>query len=291
MNRSHVLAVAALLLIWIPLAAPLPAANVSVGEQVYRLACADCHGPRGRGDGVKARRLGFRPPDFSLASFKCRCTPSGELPTDEDLQRVISRGLDGTAMMGFAETLTADEIRAVVAYLKTLVPDLATAEPTSCLQVPAPPPATRESISDGGEIYKTLGCWSCHGPSGRGDGSAAKMLTDERGEPIRPLDFGVLGKFKCGGSPTDFYRTLHTGFNGTPMASFGEAFLFARQNLPSSSVMAAVYDAEAVASYTSWAGRQPDAATLEKLSAADRQQLVERRTWALVGYIESLLRH
>ena len=52
----------------------------------------------------RARRRQRRPPlrlfprDLSLASFKCRCTPSGALPTDQNLLRTLTQGMPGTPM-------------------------------------------------------------------------------------------------------------------------------------------------------------------------------------------------
>src|ERR1700694_3880343 len=51
----------------------------------YRRYCAGCHGTLGDGEGENAVWLDPKPRNFTLATFKCRSTPSGSLPTDEDL--------------------------------------------------------------------------------------------------------------------------------------------------------------------------------------------------------------
>ena len=51
----------------------------------YRRYCAGCHGDLGDGEGENAVWLDPKPRNFTLATFKCRSTPSGSLPTDEDL--------------------------------------------------------------------------------------------------------------------------------------------------------------------------------------------------------------
>ncbi|HVR27996.1 MAG TPA: cytochrome c, partial [Thermoanaerobaculia bacterium] len=81
-------------------AAPAVAEEVDLraARKIYRQTCEECHGPKGNGDGEQARSLGFRARDFSHSSFKCRCTPSGALPADDDLLRIVAEGLPGTPM-------------------------------------------------------------------------------------------------------------------------------------------------------------------------------------------------
>src|SRR5438876_7879807 len=66
---------------------------------VYNHACAWCHGRDGRGDGPAAfsinKYLSPRPRDLTHGRFELRSTPSGELPTDEDLLRTLERGIPG----------------------------------------------------------------------------------------------------------------------------------------------------------------------------------------------------
>ncbi len=56
---------------------------------------------------------------------------------------------------------------------------------------------------------------------GKGDGTSAKELKDDRGEPISPTDL-TLKPFKSGPNPEDLYRTISTGLNGTPMPSYAD---------------------------------------------------------------------
>src|SRR2546423_13932599 len=66
---------------------------------VYNHACSWCHGKDGRGDGPAAFSINkyrlTRPRDFTRGRFKLRSTPSGQLPTDDDLLRTVERGLPG----------------------------------------------------------------------------------------------------------------------------------------------------------------------------------------------------
>lgn len=258
------------------------------GEAIFNRLCTECHGEEGHGDGPKAKRLGFSPQDLGSGVFKCRCTPSGKLPTDEDLARTIANGIAGTPMRGFSEQLSPTELRAVVEHVKSLAPVFGEEPQAPCISVPEPPTFTAQSAAEGAEIYKALWCWSCHGADGRGDGPAAKTLVDDRGNPIRARNFVVLRKFKCGAEPHDLYRSLHTGLDGTPMASFAKTFLFPRELLPRAETFAAVFEAEELAVYEEWADAQPDETAVAVLSEAEKKALVERRTWALVAFLRSL---
>ena len=76
------------------------AQDVERGEAIYRTWCQECHGEEGKGDGPAADRMLPRPRDFVAARYQIRTTASGELPTDDDLMRVMREGLAGTAMPG-----------------------------------------------------------------------------------------------------------------------------------------------------------------------------------------------
>ena len=63
-------------------------------------------------------RLKPEPRDFTSGKYKFRTTPSGMLPTDEDIAKVIKDGLPYTSMPGwpnFSET----QIQHIIYYLKT----------------------------------------------------------------------------------------------------------------------------------------------------------------------------
>src|SRR6185312_6387589 len=58
-------------------------AKAAAGD--YRRYCVGCHGPLGDGNGENAQWLTPKPRDFVAGTFKCRSTPTGTLPTDQDL--------------------------------------------------------------------------------------------------------------------------------------------------------------------------------------------------------------
>jgi mono/diheme cytochrome c family protein len=267
-------------------AQPPSAGDVAAGKKVYKRVCEECHGRDGHGDGEKARSLGFRARDFSHGSFKCRCTPTAALPTDDDLLRTVTQGLPGTAMTGHAD-LSPDERRAVLAYVKSLAPRFASETAPPCIAAPATA-ADGADLAEGRVVYRLLGCQKCHGAAGAADGPSAAALVDDWGDPIKVHNFARAGKFKCGGEPSDLYRTLHTGMNGSPMPSFTAAFAFARGDVADLSPLAATFGAAAAEEAKRYLDGEPDRAALDAMPASERAALVERRTWALVAYLRSL---
>src|SRR6266849_9254478 len=94
--------------------------NISLGARVFARRCAVCHGPDGRGNGPAAPSLIPRPRDFTLGLFKFKSTARNAPPTDDDLQRVVTKGLAASAMPPFGDLLTENEIRAVIGQVKRL---------------------------------------------------------------------------------------------------------------------------------------------------------------------------
>ena len=54
-------------------------------KTAYRRYCVGCHGTLGDGNGENFPWVDPKPRDFQLGIFKCRSTPTGTLPTDQDL--------------------------------------------------------------------------------------------------------------------------------------------------------------------------------------------------------------
>lgn len=98
--------------------APLPEAtedDLKKGAELWRLLCLGCHGHDAAGRRTLSRMLP---------------TPPGNL-TDPDRATyfsgqaklwIVAEGSPGTPMFGWKEVLTEEDIRAVVAYLGTLMP-------------------------------------------------------------------------------------------------------------------------------------------------------------------------
>jgi cytochrome c oxidase cbb3-type subunit 2 len=190
----------------------------------YRRYCVGCHGEAGDGNGENAVWLDPKPRNFTLATFKCRSTPTGTLPTDEDLFNSIYRGFANSNMPPW-NTFTKQQRADLVAFIKTFSPRWDKEKAGDPIQIPAETPVTIESIAHGKALFTKLECWKCHGPQGKGDGPSAATLTDSQDNPIRPYNFAAGkddSRFKCGSTNQDVYKIFMTGVDGTPMPSFAD---------------------------------------------------------------------
>lgn len=202
---------------------PTPvAADPEKGKRLYSRYCSQCHGAEGKGDGPAAEFVYPRPRDFTLALFKVRSTLSGQLPTDHDLFKVISKGLPGTSMPAWEKYLSEEERWQLVQYVKVFDSlNLFKEEaPKQQVMIGNAPKVTAELLDRGRQVYQDKKCWQCHGQYGRGDGTSAEGMKDDWGFPIRPVNFTKSWRFRGGDRIEDIYRTFTTGFNGTPMPSF-----------------------------------------------------------------------
>jgi len=168
-------------------------------------------------------------------------TTTNLVPSEDDLLRVITRGMPGSAMVPFAQ-LPEFERRALARYVVELTREgmarqaLADARtrgdtpdepemrkeidafltPGPKLEIPSNwPAADAASVARGLALYK-ITCASCHGETGKGDG--AQDQVDAAGVPIRPRDFG-RGIFKGGREREQLYARIVLGMKGTPMPS------------------------------------------------------------------------
>ena len=89
------------------------------GRAVYDKRCVWCHGPDGDGNGPSAAGMFPRPRNFVEAEYKVRSTAHGQLPTDEDLVRMVSNGLPGTPMPPWKAMLSDEEARWLAEFMKT----------------------------------------------------------------------------------------------------------------------------------------------------------------------------
>ena len=195
------------------------------GHFVYMKNCAVCHGRRGDGRGEMGLTVKPPPRDFATGVFKYRSTPSGHLPTNEDLKRTIREGIPDTAMPIF-NTLPERDVLAVVEYLKTFSPKWRQPE-NYAVPVEIPPlpswfedrTAFEQHTTRGSKIFGTA-CAGCHGEDGRGRGSITNLL-DAWGTPTPPRDLRQP-YIRSGRRLEDIYKVLVTGIDGTPMPTFAE---------------------------------------------------------------------
>lgn len=208
--------------------APLPVAEMMQrGKVVYQNYCIGCHGAKGNGKGAAAYGLFPKPRDFTRGVFKFRSTPSGHLPTDEDLYRTIRQGVYGVSMPAY-KLMPTPEILSVIQYIKTFSsawekqPDVPEIEHIPPLPKWFGDEQKRKAKAEEGKTLYTQFCVACHGVSGKGDGFAMANLKDEWNEKIYPAD---LRKpfIKSGRNLSDIYKSMVTGISGSPMPSYKDA--------------------------------------------------------------------
>jgi cytochrome c oxidase cbb3-type subunit 2 len=187
----------------------------------YRRYCVGCHGEEGDGEGENAQWLDPKPRNFTLGQFKCRSTPTGTLPTDQDLYNTIGRGLINSNMPQWLP-LTNQERVDMVAYVKHFSPKFETQKPGAPIEVPSEPEINADRVKAGQALFQRLECWKCHGVEGRANGPSADTLTDDQNRPIKPFNFHDVTRFKCGTTDQDLYKIFMTGLDGTPMPSFAD---------------------------------------------------------------------
>ena len=194
-----------------------------LGKEVYGSNCAICHGANGQGNGWRAHMLYPKPRDFTRGIFRFKTTESGDLPTDRDLFRTVSVGLQGTAMPGWRFVLPEKERWAVVAHLKTFSRYFEEELPADPISLGPEPAITPRVVELGRQLFQKVGCVECHGSQGYGDGPSARGMEDSFGSLISPRNLHVTAEFKRGRTLRDVALTVSTGNDGTPMPSFKDA--------------------------------------------------------------------
>lgn len=197
-----------------PPGADLPA-NAPIGQRVYAQHCAVCHGPDGRGNGPAAPSLRPHPRDFTKGQFKYKSTPVGQPPTDEDLIRVVSEGLQASAMPYWRDLLTEQEIREVISYIKSMSPVFQKTTPRP-LAIPPRVPADEASVGRGKALFAGRGCSVCHGPNGRG----MIPMIDMNGYTVISRDLSAPWTFRGRSTPEQIWLRITTGLAPSPMPAF-----------------------------------------------------------------------
>ena len=191
--------------------------DANAGKAVYERKCLLCHGEKGDGKGAGAELLVPKPRDFTKGLYKIRTT-ANKTPNDQDIFRVISEGMPGTSMPGWA-VLPERERWNLVAYLKTLAADQFREGPKK-LDLPKDVASSEASIKRGKEMFEAIECHKCHGTEGRADGPSRAELKDEWGHPVAPANLTQRWTFRGGASRTDIAIRIANGVLGTPMPAF-----------------------------------------------------------------------
>lgn len=195
--------------------------NVTNGEEIYLKRCVGCHGIDGDGLGPGSERLLPPPRDFTSGMFKFMSTAfDGYIPQDSDIYEMIGKGMPGTAMPGWQDILSAQEMWDLVAYVKIFPGyDEETAGPV--VNFGKTIPISAESIEKGRELFlEDDRCSECHGQDGKGN--ATKRLLGDNGERTWPRNLTKPWTFRQSNDPKDIFTRISIGIPGTQMPSFAD---------------------------------------------------------------------
>ena len=162
---------------------PTKALDFAEGKAIYDRNCASCHGAAGRGDGEAAK--GMNPPPPAIGTREAMHTVTPAL-----MYRIVSVGVAGTPMVGWADRLSADERWNAVAYINSLR-------------------TSPQQVAEGEGLYAQR-CVTCHGATGSDDGSAASMLSK------LPPELGSFA-WQVERSDADIMTSIRAGAPGTAM--------------------------------------------------------------------------
>jgi len=195
--------------------------NADNGKTIYTERCMGCHGEEGDGSGPAAERLNPPPRDFTSALYKIKTTGFDDfVPNDEDITRMIRDGMPGTAMPGWGDILSKQEIQDLVVYVKTFA-GLEEEKPTIQLDYGTQVVSSAESIARGKELFhESDRCSECHGALGKGD--ATKRLKGDAGERTWPRNLTKPWTFRGSNDPKDIFTRISVGIAGTEMPSFAD---------------------------------------------------------------------
>ena len=184
-------------------------------EDIFRRHCALCHGVEGSGKGRAAALLYPPARDFWTGRFSLVSTDNG-VPSDADIEKVLERGMPGSAMPSFA-WMPADTRRALARHVRRLSIDgiarrlehraevsgnamesEAAQEIATELMTPGNrvDPVQEVAVDDqvlarGKEIYGRH-CAACHGADGKGRGSIRAWRNEFEMHMARDFTAGVL---------------------------------------------------------------------------------------------------
>lgn len=189
-------------------------------ETLYNTHCLRCHGAEGNGKGPAYTNLRPWPRNFQKGEFKFRSTPLGTLPTLEDLEKSISKGILRSSMPPFETFLSKEEIRTLAQYILDL-----SGRSGKKIGTRVSLPTFRrvpEDLTEGKKAYRRLGCVQCHGEQGQGLGPAAGNTRDDNGWWIQPTDLTDKLTYGGGSGAENIYLHLKTGLGASSMPHYGE---------------------------------------------------------------------
>ncbi len=195
------------------------------GQELYQRHCMGCHGIAADGKGLAASMLNPKPRNLVNGSFKFRSTPSGTLPTTDDLIRTISQGVLGASMPNY-KFLSYPQKLSLALYIKSLRKDWKANQGIPYFIPEAPKEifgSKATLLASAQRGYKTYAenCLVCHGVNGEGNGESAEGLVDDDNQPIRPANYAARF-IKSGKGASDIYKAITTGLDGSPMPAFAD---------------------------------------------------------------------
>lgn len=264
-----------------------PTIQLVRGEVLYINYCSACHGIAG--DGVAAGAFDLTPPprDFTTGVYKFRSTKTGSLPTDADLERVITLGIPQTWMPAWGQVFDENQMDDIISYIKSLLIDERGWVSDMPLPMVNPIETTAEMLEDGEALYLMFECWKCHGIDGRGGGPSSNTLLDYKQRSIEVADL-THPDYKIGTSAQDIRRTLLTGLAGTPMPAYEEIYVMAREDLQE--ITFESLPPAAAQKVQDYIAKLPISAELDMLSEEQWTALAQKNQWALVIYVQSFIR-
>jgi mono/diheme cytochrome c family protein len=197
---------------------PVTARSRALGRSLYQAQCSPCHGDKGDGHGPLGPKVVPHATDFTRGVFKNRSTAPGQLPTDEDLFRTLTRGMHGTAMQPWRR-LDEKQRWALVGQIESFSPRFRQEDRPHAIEVPVPPRELADLRERGEILYIRMGCGMCHGDTGEGNGPAREAFRRDPTRKVQIRNF-TRGRFIRGAEMEDLFLTLRVGIEGTPMAAY-----------------------------------------------------------------------
>jgi len=209
----------------------LPPDAFDRAERLFAQQCALCHGEAGRGDGPASALLLPPARDFGEGRFQLVSTDNG-FPTDEDLMRVLERGMPGSSMPAFS-WMPRTDLEQLVGYVRQLsieamidrqtrhgISEEEAFEAAHTRMAPGvriatgPAPSTDAATLERGHAIYATACASCHGEDGRGRREEPRW--NEQGDIEWARDF-TSGILKGGATHEQLAYRIESGMPGSSM--------------------------------------------------------------------------
>jgi len=201
--------------------------RISLGRGVYGHFCQACHGDRGQG--AKSAESADSPRDLTLPKNQTGLTR-------ERMIAAVSKGKHGSIKDGFAETQPAENIEAVVDYIRqVMIPSL----PKSASETQAPsnpgkqasgspqpaasaqtnmnqplPKKLKGNMQLGGKFFMA-NCATCHGKQGDGQGPRAFFINPKPRNFLDDYSRNTLNR-------QAIFSAVSNGRQGTEMPGWGK---------------------------------------------------------------------